>query len=131
AGSAVLSIAAAKLGASRAIAIERDPDASGNALENIRANDVADRVHFFEGDAFALLPLVAPVSVVLANILSSALIELLPVIHDSLAPGGHAILSGILYQERGMMLDQIERGAWQVEAEDSEEEWWSVLIRRS
>jgi len=131
AGSAVLSIAAAKLGAARAIAIELDPDATGNALENIRANDVADRVHFFEGDAFALLPLVAPVSVVLANILSSVLVELLPVIHDSLAPGGHAILSGILFQERDTMLEEIEHGDWQVEAEDSEEEWWSVLIRRS
>lgn len=131
AGSAVLSIAAAKLGALRSIAIELDPDASGNALENIRVNDVADRVHFFEGDAFALLPLVAPVSVVLANILSSVLVGLLPVIHDSLAPGGHAILSGILFQERDMMLEQIELGAWQLEAEDSEEEWWSVLIRRS
>jgi ribosomal protein L11 methyltransferase len=111
AGSAVLSIAAAK--------------------ENIRVNGVADRVHFLEGDAFVILPLVAPVSVVFANILSSVLAELLPVVHDSLAPGGHAILSGILFQERKMMLDEIERGDWSVVAEDSEEEWWSVLISRS
>ena len=131
AGSAILSIAAAKLGAARAIAIELDHDAAGNAAENIRANGVAGRVHFVEGDAFTLLPLVAPVSVVFANILSSVLVELLPVIHDSLAPAGHAILSGILFEEREMMLDQIGRGDWRVEAEDSEEEWWSVLISRS
>ena len=131
AGSAVLSIAAAKLGAARAIAIELDHDAAGNASENIRINDVSGRVHFVEGDAFAILPLVAPVSVVFANILSSVLVELLPIIHDSLAPGGHAILSGILFEEREMMLDEIGRGDWRVEAEDSEEEWWSVLISRS
>jgi len=131
AGSAVLSIAAAKLGAARAIAIELDHDAAGNASENIRVNGVSGRVHFVEGDAFTILPLVAPVSVVFANILSSVLVELLPVIHDSLAPAGHAILSGILFEEREMMLDQIGRGDWRVDAEDSEEEWWSVLISRS
>ena len=130
AGSAVLSIAAAKLGAARAIAIELDTDAEGNAAENIRVNGVADRVHFIVGDAFSILPLVAPVNLVFANILSSVLVELLPVIRASLAPGGHAILSGILFQERKMMLDEIERGGWRVEAEDSEDEWWSVLISR-
>jgi Ribosomal protein L11 methylase len=131
AGSAILSIAAAKLGAASAIAIEIDSDARSEAAENIVANGVADRVHFLVGDAFSLLPLVAPVDVVFANILSSVLVTLLPVVHDSLTPGGYAILSGILRQERDMMLDEIGRGTWRVEAEDSEEEWWSVLISRS
>jgi ribosomal protein L11 methylase PrmA len=38
AGSAVLSIAAIKLGAARAAAIEFDPDAIGNAEENVARN---------------------------------------------------------------------------------------------
>ena len=131
AGSTVLSIAAAKLGARRVVAIELDHDAAGNALENIRVNDVASRVHFVEGDAFTILPLIGPVSVVFANILSSVLVELLPGIHDSLVTGGQAILSGILFAEREMMLGEIGRGGWRVDAEDSEDEWWSVLISRS
>ncbi len=131
AGSAVLSIAAAKLGAARVVAIELDGDAAGNAFENIRVNGVGDRVHFIEGDAFSILPLVAPVDVVFANILSSALIELLPVIRASLVDDGHAILSGILLEERGMMLEEIAKSGCRVEDEDSEEEWWSVLFSRS
>jgi ribosomal protein L11 methyltransferase len=67
---------------------------------------------------------------VVANILSSVLVELLPVIYVSLARGGHAILSGIPHEERGMMLTEIAKTDWRVEAEDSEEEWWSVLISR-
>jgi ribosomal protein L11 methyltransferase len=130
AGSAVLSIAAAKLGAGRVAAIELDTDAAGNALSNIRANEVADRVHFIEGDACTILPLIAPVDIVLANILSSLLIKLLPVIHSSLGTGGHAILSGILAEERGMMLECISRGDWRVDDEYLEGEWWSVLITR-
>lgn len=130
AGSAILSIAGAKLGAARVIAIELDPDAESNALENIRCNGVEDRVHFVGGDAFTLLPLVAPVDLVLANILSSVLVELLPVIRDSLAAGGRAILSGILMEERQTMLEEIEREGWTLEAEHTEEGWWSALISR-
>jgi ribosomal protein L11 methyltransferase len=80
AGSAVLAIAAAKLGAARVFAIELDPEAIPNAEANVAQNDVAAQVHVFEGDAGALLPLVAPVRVVLANIISSVLEQLLPVI---------------------------------------------------
>lgn len=130
AGSAILSIAAAKLGAARVIAIELDPDAESNALENIQRNGVGNRVHFIGGDAFTLLPLVAPVDLVLANILSSVLLELLPVIRDSLAAGGRAILSGILMEERQSMLEEIARGEWTVEREHTEEGWWSALIAR-
>src|SRR6185312_7241181 len=100
AGSAVLSIAAAKLGAAHVAAIEIDPDAIGNAEENVRCNGVADQVRVIEGDAATLLPLVAPVQVVLANIISSVLTELLPAISLALADEGCAILSGILVAER-------------------------------
>lgn len=130
AGSAILSIAAAKLGAARVIAIELDPDAEGNAIENIKCNGVEDRVHFIVGDAFALLPLVGPVDIVFANILSSVLVDMLPVIRDSLAAGGRAILSGILLEERQSMLDEIAGESWTLEREHTEEGWWSVLIAR-
>lgn len=131
AGSAVLSIAAAKLGARRVIAIELDPDATENALLNISFNGVADRVHFIEGDAQVLLPLIAPVDLVVANILSSVITALLPLMHDSLTRGGRAILSGILIGERPIILNELVGGGWRVDAEHAEEEWWSVLVSRS
>jgi ribosomal protein L11 methyltransferase len=128
AGSAVLAIAAAKLGAARVAAIEYDADAIENAEENVRRNGVADRVTVIEGDAHVLLPLVAPVRVVLANIISSVLAEMLPSIARALAPGGEAILSGILYEERPHMLDVLAGGGWRVAAEDREDAWWSVHV---
>lgn len=131
AGSAVLAIAAAKLGAARVAAIEFDPDAIGNAEENVARNAVAGRVTVIEGDAGLLLPLVAPVRLVLANIISSVLTELLPAIAAALAPGGDAILSGILWEERAHMLDVLASGGWRVAAEDHEDVWWSVRVRRA
>ena len=128
AGSGVLAIAAAKLGATHVAAIEIDPDAIGNAEENVARNDVADRVVVIEGDAAMLLPLISPVNVITANILSSVLIDLLPSMAAALAPGGRAILSGILIDERDSMLRAIAGGGWQIVEEDHEESWWSATI---
>jgi ribosomal protein L11 methyltransferase len=130
AGSAVLAIAAAKLGARRVYAIERDPDAIGNASDNVHANGVAQRVHVLEGDAFALLPLVAPVNLVLANIVSSVLSALLPVIEASLTADGHAILSGLLLSERSAFSALLSARQWQILDECEEDEWWTVTIAK-
>ena len=131
AGSAVLSIAAAKLGAARVYAIEMDADAIANAEANVEVNGVSHVVHVFEADAAMLLPLVAPVRVVLANIISSVLLELLPAIENALAPDGAAIISGILQDERTAMLEALDRRGWQVRAEDAEDIWWSASIARA
>jgi ribosomal protein L11 methyltransferase len=128
AGSAILSIAAAKLGAARVAAIEIDHDAIGNAEENVSANEVGDRVEIIEGDAATLLPLLAPVRVVLANIISSVLIPLLPTIRASLASGGQSILAGILGEERETMARALDADGWLIEREDREDVWWSVQI---
>ena len=131
AGSAVLAIAAAKLGAAHVVAIEIDHDAIANANENVERNGVASRVTVFEGDATVLLPLVAPVRVVLANILSSVLLELLPSIRDALTADGEAILSGILLEERETMLSALARDDWRLVAEDVEGAWWTARVARS
>ena len=130
AGSAVLAIAAARLGARSVAAIEIDPEAIGNAEENVARNGVGHVVRVLEGDAAILLPLVAPVRMVLANIISSVLVELLPTIEAALAPDGQAVLSGILQEERARMLDVLHANGWTVQAEDAEDVWWSALIAR-
>jgi ribosomal protein L11 methyltransferase len=131
AGSAILAIAAARAGASRVIAIELDEQAMGNAEENVARNGVADRVHLLCGDATTLMPFFAPVPLVLANIISGVLVELLPVVAESLSPGGHAIVSGILFEEREFMARTLARTGWRIVAEDREAEWWSATIVRA
>jgi len=129
-GSGVLAIAAAKLGASHVFAIELDPDALGNATANLERNQVTDVVHLFEGDARILLPLVAPVDVIVANIISSVLVELLDTFARALPPGGVAILAGILVSEREAMIEVAAADGWTVLEEDQEEGWWSAAIAR-
>jgi len=128
AGSAVLSIAAIKLGAARVAAVEIEHDSIGNAEENVRANAVSDRVQVIEGDATTLLPLLAPVRVIVANIISSVIISLLPAMKSSLGVGGQAILAGILVDERDGMVAALNAQGWAVECQDTEDVWWSVQI---
>src|SRR5207237_10821517 len=113
-----------------AAAIESDPDAIGNAEENVRRNNVEDRVIVIEGDARVLLPLVAPVRLVTANIVASVIVELLPVIASALDANGRAILSGILLSERDVLVGTLDNLGWRIDAEDSEDIWWSTTIAR-
>jgi ribosomal protein L11 methyltransferase len=113
------------------VAIEMDPDAIGNAMENVERNGVASQVTVLEGDAAALLPLVAPVSLVLANIISSVVIDLSPIMHRALPSGGRAVISGILVSEREHVVSSLTVDGWILESELREGEWWSsVIVRR-
>ena len=131
AGSAVLAIAAAKGGASKVIAIELDDDAMSNAEENVDRNGVRDRVHLLCGDAALLLPFFAPVRLVLANIISSVHVEMLPVVARCITPDAHVIISGILQTERDEMVRHVEATGWRLIADDAEGEWWSATLVRA
>jgi ribosomal protein L11 methyltransferase len=129
AGSAVLSIAAAKLGARAVFAIEIDSDAIGNAESNVALNGVADRVVVLNGDASAMLPVIAPVRLILANTLSSVLLALSPLMLSSLQPGGAAVVSGVLAEERDDLLVRLGEDGWECTAEDTEGDWWSGVLQ--
>lgn len=131
AGSAVLAIAAARLGAARVVAIELDPEAIPNAEENVRRNGVEKQVTVIEGDAAVILPLVAPVRVVLANIIWPVLAQLLPSIGDALAADGVTVLSGLLAEDRGMIESWLRRAGWTIDQVDEEGIWWSASLVRS
>jgi ribosomal protein L11 methyltransferase len=128
AGSGVLSIAAAMLGAASVAAIELDSGSINNAEENVYRNAVGARVKVIEGDAAVLLPLVAPVQVVLANIISSVIKDLSAVMRAALSDNGRAVLGGVLRSERDDLVDFLERNGWELLQEAEEGEWWSGEI---
>ena len=130
-GSAVLAIAAAKLGAARVAAIELDGEAISNAEENVAHNGLTDRITVIEGDAGALLPLLAPVRVVVANIISSVLVELLPIVAPSLTPDGVVVIGGVLVVEREAFIGVISADGWRVVREYAEGEWWAAELHRA
>ncbi len=91
-GSGILAIAALRLGAAQAIAVDHDPQALEATRDNAQANKVAGRLAICRPDD---LPDVT-VDCVIANILAGPLIALAPRLVDALRPGGALALSGVL-----------------------------------
>lgn len=96
-GSGILTIAAAKLGYTRLIALDNDPLAVRIARENAELNGVADQIQFATGDV-AEAGLEGACDIVVANILAPVLIANACVLTAFLvrAPESRIILSGIL-----------------------------------
>jgi ribosomal protein L11 methyltransferase len=92
-GSGILAIAAAKLGAREVVGIDIDPQALIATRDNAMRNQVAVIVQGSD------VPSPAPAQVVVANILSSPLKLLAPVLIDLVQPGGHLVLSGVLERQ--------------------------------
>jgi ribosomal protein L11 methyltransferase len=127
-GSGILTIAAARLGAGRATGVELDDEADPIAVANARRNGVEDRVRFLTGDAAALAPLLGPADIVVANILRSVNLTLLPAIRSSLRPGGLAIFAGMEVAEREQFLPALGAGFAPVD-EAVDDGWWAVAAR--
>lgn len=132
-GSAILAIAGALLGARHVIAVESDPEAMQNALENVERSDAADAITLLcahVDDSFLDAYGGGAFDTILANILSSVLIPLMPAFHRALAAGGRAVLSGILVDEADNVRAAAAQAGFAVAAEDIEEQWWSVTLHR-
>jgi len=130
-GSAILSIAAARLGAREVVAVEYDPDANLNARDNLARNGVEGRVRIVEALADdALLDGLGRFDLVLANILSGVIRPLLPSFHRALGglPAGRLIVSGILWAEHEAVVRDAEAAGLRVAQVDAEEEWWSASL---
>jgi ribosomal protein L11 methyltransferase len=92
-GSGVLAIAAARLGAAAVVAIDIDPQALQATRDNAMRNSVTLDVRG-TGEAHP-----AQADVVVANILSSPLKLLAPLLASLVRPGGRLVLSGVLERQ--------------------------------
>jgi ribosomal protein L11 methyltransferase len=131
AGSGILSIAAALLGARDATAFELDPDACEVARENARKNGVDRRIRVLPGTVEGGKPLPdAPFNGILANLQLSILLPRLTSFYRSLVPGGWLVLSGLLQGEEAEIVSEAGSAGFGLEKEDREGEWWSGVFRR-
>jgi ribosomal protein L11 methyltransferase len=130
AGTAVLAIAAAKTTPNPVIASDIDPVAVEVAVANARANAVADRVHCIEAAGFDHPDLAAgaPYDLVFANILKGPLIALAPDMRAHMAPGGHAILSGILNEQADDVIAAYAEEGFTLAARNVLGEWTTITI---
>lgn len=100
-GSGILSIAALKLGAASAVAVDIDDKCLNVAYENAALNGIGRDTYTMKvgdvlGDEAIRAELGGGYDVVLANIVADVIIGLAPMVRSLLAPGGLFLCSGII-----------------------------------
>lgn len=100
-GSGILALAALKLGAASACAVDVDPQALIATRDNACRNGLADRLDLSGADP----PPCGLFDLVIANILAAPLVQLAPDLARYCRPDGRLLLAGILEAQAGTVAD--------------------------
>ncbi len=133
-GSAILGIAAARVNRhARALAVDNDPLAVAVARDNAKKNGVAGRVDCLvsEGYADARIRRSGPFDLVFANILADPLVAMAGDLRRHLAPGGVAILSGLLDRQAPVVLAAHRTHGMRSTGQVDRPPWAALVLRRS
>ena len=132
-GTAVLAMAAAKIWPNPVLASDIDQVAVDVAEANVVANALVGRVICVEAAGFDHpdLRAAAPFDLVFANILKAPLIRLAPDMAHSVAPGGYAILSGILNEQADEVIGVYARYGFNLTHRDEIVDWTTLTLRQN
>lgn len=128
-GSGILAIAAARLGASRVLAMDFDGVAVGTARENVTQNGLQDRIDVREGNLLDGVDM--PADIVVANIVADIILMLLPRAYTLLKPGGRFITSGIISHRREEMDRALTQSGLTIIKTLNEGEWTAFMAEKN
>jgi len=131
-GTAVLAMAAALVFPGTILATDIDPVAVEVAQANARANGLAERLICLEaaGLDHPEIAARAPFDLIFANILKGPLIELAPAMAAHAAPGGVAILSGLLTDQAEAVTAAYAAQGFTLAGREDIGDWSTLVLRR-
>jgi ribosomal protein L11 methyltransferase len=133
-GSGVLALAALKLGADAATAVDLDPQAVTATRRNASLNgaELAARLRLARGSIETLAELQeAPAELLLCNILAPVIEALAPALPTVLAPTGQGFLSGLLVDQAPRLQQVLAEAGWQARLTHRQEKWGLMHLERS
>lgn len=125
-GSGILSLFCYKLGARNITSVDIDNDAVNCTLDNAKYNNIKLN-NVFLGSADSLSNF--QYDLVIANIETDILIEILPNLKKILKENGHLILSGILAEKENFMNEAIKQNNLTILNRKQKNDWISLLLR--
>lgn len=133
-GSGILSIAALKLGAKHATAIDIDEVAVKVAAENMAVNHITEKDYtLFAGDlisnSYIKVRAGSGHDIVVANILADVIIPLTAIIRPHLKKGGLYITSGIIDTKEAEVRKALEDAGFEILAVEHMKEWCCFIAR--
>ena len=130
-GSGILSIAAAKLGAGRVLALDSDRLAVEATRSNAEANGVAGKIVAKHGSLETVLGSARRFDLVVVNILARIILELTEQgLSEVLRPGGRAILSGIIDSQMDAVESALRQAGLQPQVRRQRGDWMLIQARR-
>lgn len=133
-GSGILSIAALKLGAAHATAIDIDEVAVKVAADNMAVNHIpASQYTLYSGDlitnTFLKVKAGTGHDIVVANILADVIIPLTGVVRPHLKKGGLYITSGIINTKEEEVRNALEENGFEIVGVEHMKEWCCFIAR--
>jgi ribosomal protein L11 methyltransferase len=125
-GSGILSILAARLGASKVVAVDNDSLATENAEENIKLNRVSGRVQVFLGSVDAIPK--EKFDLIFANLILKQVKEFFPTFRSVLKRGGLLVVSGILTHQLPELSGFFARNRAVDIAVGRDEDWAALVV---
>jgi ribosomal protein L11 methyltransferase len=126
AGSGILSLGAAFLGADQAVAVDLNPLAVKTAKNNVRLNRLENVIEVVEGDVLAFAE--EPADLVMANIHHGVMVKLID--KEGFRSKGWLILSGLMRSQARDIKSRLEKHRLGIIREwDHEGTWYTLLVR--
>jgi len=129
-GTGILSMAAARLGAARILAVDIQPGAAVAARRNVELNELADRIMVEQGSLAEALARGFQADVVVGNLLAPIIIEMAGQgLQNTLSPNGIMILAGLTRKQRGPVEAALKKNGLAVFARRYQDDWALLLAR--
>ncbi|WEG14223.1 50S ribosomal protein L11 methyltransferase [Pullulanibacillus sp. KACC 23026] len=127
-GSGVLSIAAAKWGASRVLALDLDDVAVRSARENVELNQVESRVEVRQNNLVQSIQ--GQYDVIVANILAEIVLKLIDDATQLMKPNGFLVLSGIIKKKQEVVEQALLKAGLTINEVLVEEDWVAIIAQK-
>lgn len=129
-GSAILSIAAAKLGAAEVVALDIASDVLPVARANVRSNGVAQKVRVVGGTLPHPRVKKGSYDLVVANITAQAIEDLAHPMAEVLIPAGVVVASGILVEHQANVEEALSKEPLEIVERRYDDDWLLLVARR-
>ena len=132
-GSAVLSIAAVKLGASYALGVDRDPVAIRVASRNVELNQVTNSIELGIGSVGEIVAgnySISKAPLVVANIIAPVLLKLFfQGLSELMTPKGQLVLSGLLEDQVSEVVEAAQARGLSVRHRQTQGDWVALVMQ--
>jgi len=128
-GSGILMIAAAGLGAGQLTGIDIDEVAVEISKKNLDKNKVSPLLYSLACTTLGQTPQ-KTYDLIAANIIAQVIVDIMPDLERRIAPGGVAILSGIIRERKPDVIAALETSSLHILHETNEGEWVALAVTR-